>query len=596
MVAFLSSTCYDLADLRAEVEKFLLEKGYSLLLSNRSNFPVAPGTHRHDICIDNVSKCDLFVLVVDKRFGAPYYKISDISITWAEFREAIKCKKRIVAFVRQDIFNERLTYGKNKSVEFKPAFTDNIKTFHLIDEIQNYPEGVWMQPFSTSVEVKEMLGNLYDTNYSPLNENSLKQSVSGEELPQQFNPNVLSPSAVNFLNTYFKVEAGTIITKDILEKGIAAIPESPSEWGKLLSFESIPTSNDLFYFYPLRNQGDEGEMIWGIAPTALGKSVREEFQQLFNRTKHENRAFLVFVDTVKRKPLICKTCEFIDRSYIVGIYSKDEQYIGTRHFLCILTKFANTWQVTYNESIDGEFATYSELGSSFEFISVGNNLYFYFERLVQQIGTIYQGMGEVEFCLFDFGTRKLVKLLYDGTHRSHAIEGKFDFTLIDQHHDAGTYRYILEEKASKSKWIYRTPENYDLDAPDNCIERWKIDNPDFYESESGSIYFYLYNENIFWGIEFYGDLTVFKANTSHAENSSYLITYYFAGPILALRKSDNKYFVVLVPEGYGAGGTWGLRSINAVKFLDEHTVHATSTYEFYKIDLKNMNYQRGKID
>lgn len=71
-----------------------------------------------------------------------------------------------------------------------------------------------------------------------------------------------------------------------------------------------------------------------------------------------------------------------------------------------------------------------------------------------------------------------------------------------------------------------------------------------------------------------------------------MIFYYFAGPILAMRKADNKYFVVLVPQGYGAGGTWGLRSINSVVFLTPETIFAKNDCESYEINLATGHYTR----
>lgn len=114
MKIFLSSTCYDLVDVRAELERFLEQKGHELLLSDRANFPVDVGLHRHDVCINNVKLADLFILIVDGRFGAPYYKDKNLSITWAEFNEALNTGLKIIPFVRKDVFNERQTYNHNK--------------------------------------------------------------------------------------------------------------------------------------------------------------------------------------------------------------------------------------------------------------------------------------------------------------------------------------------------------------------------------------------------------------------------------------------------------------------------------------------------
>ncbi len=114
MKIFLSSTCYDLKDLRAEIENYLIKTNHEILLSDRAAFPIKAKTHRHDVCIENAELCDLFLIVIDTRYGAPYYKDPSISITWAELRKAIETKKNIMAFIRKDIFNERQSCRHNQ--------------------------------------------------------------------------------------------------------------------------------------------------------------------------------------------------------------------------------------------------------------------------------------------------------------------------------------------------------------------------------------------------------------------------------------------------------------------------------------------------
>lgn len=184
MIAFLSSTCYDLSDLRAEIESFLSSKKYTLLLSDRADFPLSPGTHRHDVCIENVKRCDLFILVIDGRFGGSYYKDSTISITWAEFREAAKNKKKIIAFVRRTVFDERQLYKLNlkQGITITPNYTKDSRVFYFIDEVQTHPDGIWCQPFDNSVQLKEMLNNLYETDsILVVNRSNIKSGINSSK-------------------------------------------------------------------------------------------------------------------------------------------------------------------------------------------------------------------------------------------------------------------------------------------------------------------------------------------------------------------------------------------------------------------------------
>jgi hypothetical protein len=590
MTIFLSSTCYDLTDLRAEVEKFLTDKGHTLMLSDRSSFHVDLGKHRHDVCIDNVGKCDFFVLVIDSRYGAEYYKDKSISITWAEFREAMRTGRQAIALVRREVFNERQSCRHNQKAgnPFTPFFADNIKTFDLMDEVQRHESGIWMQPFDNSLNVKEKLENIYATKHSLLNPSEPQLQISSSEIPLT----ALSGSTASFIMSNYPHEENENVKAEILQSAIDKIPENVKPWGEILGFESIPNySNDYFYFVPLRHTGDEGEIMMGISPTALGRSVRFELQGALKKIKDENNAIGFFTDTVKRKPIFCRLCEFEGKSYIVGIYNKPSEFMGTVQHISVLNLFADKWQISFDKALD-EFECYPELSDNSVIIIHDKKVYFYFERIIQHIGTMNNGLGVAEFSVVDFENKTVNTLLYSGKYRNQELEGEFDFSLLEKNPNSKIYEFILEQGASKSKYIYRTPKDYNIDDIENYIEKWEIENPNFYLHENGIINFFFYDESILWDIKQYGSIDVYKANISHVENDNYIIFYYFAGPILAIRKAKNKYFVVLVPQGYGAGGMWGLRSINSVAFLTSETIFAKNDYESYEINLTTGQYTR----
>ena len=594
MKIFISSTCYDLKDLRAEVERFLLNKGHTLLLSDRASFPLPTGTHRHDVCVQTAGKCDLFVLVIDSRFGAAYYKDKDISITWAEFREAIRTNKKIIAFVRQEIFNERQSCRKNQKIgnSFVPYFADDIKTFDLIDEVQKQADGIWMQPFENSVQVKEKLENIYDTKHSPLNNEELHIELSAGEIPFT----TLSGSTASFISKNYEMGDSKTVSAEILQLAIDKIPENVQQFGEFLGSESIQNySNEFVYSFPLRHSGDEGEIIMGISPTALGRSVRSELKELVKKIQDEENAIAFFTDLVKRKPVLCRSFKFDGKSYIIGIYEKESQFPGKVQHLCILNLFANTWQIFHDELLD-EFDCFPEVSNNCELIIHDKKIYFYFERLVRQMGSMFNGMGVAEFSVFDFDRKVISKLLYQGVNRAGGIEGAFNFELLAKSPEAKFYEYILEQEASKSKYIYRTPKDYNLNDSENYIEKWNIDNPDFYNNENGRVNFSSYDENILRDLKKDETIESYKTGKDHIENNEYLIFFYFAGPILAVKKLTNKYFVILVPQGYGAGGTWGLRSINNVEFLTTEKILAKNDYESYEIDLVDGEYTRKFLD
>lgn len=501
MKIFLSSTCYDLKDLRAELEIFLRAKDHSLLLSDRLNFPVNPSIHRHDVCIENVGQCDLYILIIDSRFGAPYYKDPSISVTWAEFREAIRTNRRIVSFVRKDVFSERDTFKKTKRLfleeledfekdkaeeianRLKPS--TNNKIFDLIDEVQAHPSGIWQGFFDNSTEVKVQLDNLnIDSKHS---------------------------DSVKIL--------------DIIDE-----------------------------------TDDDSNIIY-------------------------------FTDSVRRKPIACKSFKIAGKSYIVGFYERVTPFIGNLQHLCVLQSFANKWQTYYDQPLD-ESVCVVNLSDNFKILVQEQHVYFYFERLIHEMGTGSNGMGAVEFSVFDFENKSVRTLHYAGIYRNGQIDGSFSLDIFSEDENFKICNFILEQEAAKSKFIYRTSSDYNINAPDNFMEKWDVENPDFHNNESGTVCFYYYDESILFDFNEYESLEGYKSSKDHIENDYYIIFFYFGGPVLAIRKADSKQFVVIVPQGCGAGGSWGLRSIGDLKFLEDHKIFAKSMYELFEINLITGEYER----
>lgn len=52
---FISSTCYDLSQIRADLEQAIIELGHRPYLSESPDFPVNPQGNTIENCIDNVN-------------------------------------------------------------------------------------------------------------------------------------------------------------------------------------------------------------------------------------------------------------------------------------------------------------------------------------------------------------------------------------------------------------------------------------------------------------------------------------------------------------------------------------------------------------
>jgi hypothetical protein len=109
---FISSTIYDLRDLRSSLKYWLEEIGCEVFLSDHSDFPVNPNENSYQSCLETIDNCDYFILLIGDRVGGWYDEKQKISITQQEYRHANeKFKKdgsiKIISFVRKEIWDIR---------------------------------------------------------------------------------------------------------------------------------------------------------------------------------------------------------------------------------------------------------------------------------------------------------------------------------------------------------------------------------------------------------------------------------------------------------------------------------------------------------
>lgn len=109
---FVSSTCYDLVDLRYELRDFLVGRGFEVRLSEdpMSAFFVDPTDNSIESCLANVRACDIVVCVIDGRYGGVLTTgdWKDFSATEAEVRCAREKEPRkdVLFFMRDIAFQE----------------------------------------------------------------------------------------------------------------------------------------------------------------------------------------------------------------------------------------------------------------------------------------------------------------------------------------------------------------------------------------------------------------------------------------------------------------------------------------------------------
>jgi hypothetical protein len=106
---FISSTVYDLRDIRSAIDFHLTELGHEVYLSELPSFNPANGKSSYDACFKKIESCDLFVLLIGSRVGGLFPSIDPISITRAEYRHAYELSQsgriEIITLARKEILD-----------------------------------------------------------------------------------------------------------------------------------------------------------------------------------------------------------------------------------------------------------------------------------------------------------------------------------------------------------------------------------------------------------------------------------------------------------------------------------------------------------
>lgn len=173
---FISSTDYNLIDLRAELARHLKELSYKPILSSSDGFPdKTPDLEPWESCLPVLMNCFVMVLIIDGRYGKPLmwpnYKKElgnkKISPTHAEYRYAHKHKKRMLVFIRSNLFHYYQSYratlkntkGNRKEAEklLMKTLPDGIdfKTLEFIEEVKTTSSIPWIKEFDDVTSIKD---------------------------------------------------------------------------------------------------------------------------------------------------------------------------------------------------------------------------------------------------------------------------------------------------------------------------------------------------------------------------------------------------------------------------------------------------------
>ena len=189
---FISSTYYDLKHVREIIREFVEDLGYEPVLSEFSDIFYRPGDTVQNSCLREISTCDIFVLIVGKRYGSTFPG-DTLSITHREYIEAQNQSIPIYSFIDLDVLHDYEFHNKNIGADkcnYRAVEDPNI--FGLIENIQEASTDNSLIAFSSIADIlkhlKKQWASLFK-NYlqaEQLELNTKKPSVEIHENLDQF--------------------------------------------------------------------------------------------------------------------------------------------------------------------------------------------------------------------------------------------------------------------------------------------------------------------------------------------------------------------------------------------------------------------------
>lgn len=175
---FISSTDYNLIDLRAELARYLDELGYRPILSSSEGFPdSSPTLEPWESCLPVLENCFVMILVIDGKYSSslewtnPAYKTifadKKVSPTHGEYLFAHNKGTRMLVFIRSEVLSFYQTYrsavkkangnieeAKNNLGKTLPDTVD-FETLQFIHEVKTTKPIPWIKSFDDITSIKK---------------------------------------------------------------------------------------------------------------------------------------------------------------------------------------------------------------------------------------------------------------------------------------------------------------------------------------------------------------------------------------------------------------------------------------------------------
>jgi len=154
---FISSTFYDLRQVRSELDTSIETLGYDPIRNEEGDIPYGKDEALEEYCYKEIKSIDILVSIIGGRFGSESRR-NNSSVSQIELRTALKENKQVYIFIDKNVLSEYETYLINKdNKEMKYKYVDDIRIYHFIEEVKSLNANNNIKGFETASDISKYL-------------------------------------------------------------------------------------------------------------------------------------------------------------------------------------------------------------------------------------------------------------------------------------------------------------------------------------------------------------------------------------------------------------------------------------------------------
>lgn len=158
---FISSTFYDLRQIRSELDKFITNLGYEPIRNEEGDIPYGKEEELQKYCYKEIENVDILVSIIGNRYGSPAKnegKEGEYSVTQQEIKTAYELGKQVYIFIENNVLTEYETYLLNKkNSEITYKYVDNPNIYKFIEEVKSWSHNNNIKEFETADDITRYL-------------------------------------------------------------------------------------------------------------------------------------------------------------------------------------------------------------------------------------------------------------------------------------------------------------------------------------------------------------------------------------------------------------------------------------------------------